>query len=295
MAKQKNRAGRVEISIVNWNRLSLTSDCLNSLRENTEYPNYGVTVVDNGSNDGSAAVLRKEFPWVRVIGNKKNEGFAAAANRAFREVQGDYYFMLNNDTLLTKGWLTNAVKVMESDARIGVVGCEEVTDLRDFNAGNFGKCGDRDVMTVSGATMLIRAEVLRNIGVLDEAEFSPAYGEETDLNYRAHNAGYRIVQTCKSSIMHFGGKSSEQLGAGEKYLLCNTHRIKVMLYNLSPADLLRHLPGWGLIFIKSVPEMRMHLLIRAAWRNLMNAGKIMRERGKRSAKARELRGRIFGK
>ncbi|MBU0662020.1 MAG: glycosyltransferase family 2 protein [Candidatus Diapherotrites archaeon] len=292
--KSAGKAKRTAIIIVNWNRLGLTRDCLNSLRKNTTYPNYEVIVVDNASSDGSVAALRKEFPWTRVIANSRNEGFAGANNRAFNDVRADYYFMLNNDTLLTKNWLVNAVKVMESDARIGVVGCEEVTNLPDFNAKKYGKCADRDVMTVSGATMLVRAEVLRKVGTLDAKEFSPAYGEETDLNYRAHNAGYRIVRTCKSSIMHFGGKSSEQLGSAEQYLLCNTNRIKVMLYNLGILNLIRHVPGWGLIFVKSVPEMRTHLLLRAAWRNLRNAGKIMRERRKRAESAKKLRQKLFG-
>ncbi|MFH1225495.1 MAG: glycosyltransferase family 2 protein [Candidatus Diapherotrites archaeon] len=285
---------KATIIILNWNRWELTRDCLNSLRENTDYADYEVIVVDNGSTDGSAGKIKKEFPGARLIANKKNLGFAAANNQGFKAGKGEYFFMLSNDTILTKGWLTNAVKVMESGARIGVVGCEEVTNLDDFRAGRYGKGEDRDALTVSGATMLIKREVIENVGMLDEKEFSPAYGEESDLNYRARNSGYRIVQTYKSSIMHYGGKSSSQLGKEKQYVLANTNRLKAMLYNLALPDLLRHVPGLGLIFVNSVREGRAHFLLGTYWANIKNLRRILDERKKRFARAGEIRRKIFG-
>lgn len=289
------RRGMVSIIMVNWNGKELLRNCLKSVKENTKCPDYEVIVVDNASRDGSTEMLATEFGWVKVIKNKTNRGFAAANNQGFRQARGECIFMLNNDTLVTEGWLKNAVAVMEGDMRTGVVGCEEIRSVEDFRNGNYGKCRDRDVLTVSGATMLVRRSVLDNIGVLDGKEFSPAYGEESDFNYRAHNAGYRIVKTCRSSILHYGGMSSRrQLGAEGQYLLCNRHRAKAMLYNLHWHDFLKHVPGLGLLFLQAIRDGTAVLFLRAWASNLRNWRRILGERRARFRRAEMLREKIFG-
>lgn len=273
---------KVSIVILNWNGKQMTLDCLDSIKKNTSYPNYEVIVVDQGSNDGSAEAFEK-IKWIKLIPLKDNIGFSAANNLGFKKGKGTYFFMLNNDTIVTKNWLTEAVKVLESDRKIGVVGCYE-KENPDF------KRADKDVLTVSGATMLMKRNVLDKIGFLDKKNFSPIYGEETDFNFRASYAGYRIVQTYKSAIIHLACKTTEsQFKSKYKYVLCETHRVKAMLYNLSFFDFLGFIPGLSLIIFRSIKEFKFHWLLESYWNNIKNFKNILSERKKRNELVRKLR------
>jgi len=264
----------VSIIILNWNGKDLTLNCLKSIKQSTSYSSYEVIVIDQGSNDGSVEELKK-IDWITLISLKQNIGFAAANNLGFNDAKGKYLFMLNNDTIVTKNWLTEAVKIIESDSKVGVVGCYE-NDAPDPERK------DKDVLTVSGATMLLKKEVLDNIGLLDEKNFFPIYGEETDFNFRAHYSGYRVVQTYKSAIIHLACRTTEsQFESKYKFILCETNRIKAMLYNLTFFDFIKFIPGLSLIFFQSIKNFKVHWLLTAYWKNIKNFKSIIRERKKR--------------
>ena len=115
---------KVSIIVLNWNGLEDTIECLESLKRIT-YPNYKVIVVDNGSTDGTLAHLRKLLktrPNMRVIANASNRGFAAGNNQGISIAQGSSILLLNNDTIMTPGWLGRMLDVFNRHPETGIVG-----------------------------------------------------------------------------------------------------------------------------------------------------------------------------
>jgi GT2 family glycosyltransferase len=246
----------VSIIILNWNGKKFIKDCFESIKKNTLYKNFEVIFVDNGSTDGSEKTLKEweKKKWIKLIQNPENKGFAYANNQGFKKAKGEYFFMLNNDTIVLKGWLKNAVELMESDERIAAVG-SQLIDLKQFKKKSFKVLPERERLTVCGAAMLLRKSVCKKIGLLDYKNFSPIYGEETDWCYRARNAGFKIMETGKSLIVHVGSATTTKGKPNKKqYELLNTHRLKAMLFNLSFTDFLKHVPGLGLILLNSLRE-----------------------------------------
>jgi GT2 family glycosyltransferase len=279
---------KVSIIVLNWNGRELTRDCLRSIQEETEYPEYEVIVVDNGSTDGSQEMIRKEFPWVRLVENPRNLGFARGNNQGMEAATGDHYYLLNNDTFVTRGWLTEAMVVMESDPRIAAVGSTLIPP--DQDPGEVRRDEERERDTVCGAAMLMKRKVVERIGAFDAENFSPIYGEETDWCYRARNLGYRIVETKRSIVKHIGSvDTTKGTTKPYQYVLMNTHRLKAMLYNDSPRSFLKRIPGLGLIFVRSFGEGTTLLLLRSYWNNLRGGRNILRERRKRKALVRKFR------
>lgn len=279
---------KVSIIILNWNGRENLRNCLNSIKEHTEYPNYEVIVVDQGSRDGSVEMLEEEFPWVRVIKNPVNYGIPRGTNQAFAIAEGDYFFLLGNDTLVAEGWLENAVKIMESDPRICTVGSTQIS-FEDYYAGRYEL---RDVVrkraNVNSVGMLMRRKVYERIGGYDEANFSPYGGDETDWNFRAANLGYRIVEAGNVVIAHLHSSDTRRQNP-EQRLLLETHRLKAYLYNLSFLQFLKRIPGLGLILLRSIREGATLLILRSYWINIKNWRNILQERKKRREIVKKLR------
>lgn len=269
---------KISIIILNWNGKDLTRNCLNSVKKHTKYKNYEIIVLDQGSKDGSIKMLEKKFPYVKLIKNKTNVGFGKGSNQVMKIAKGDYFFLLSNDTLVTSGWLENTVKIMEFNNRIASIG----STLISPNEVNYQqKAKDIEKDTVCGAAMLMRRKAIERVGFFDTKNFSPAYGEETDWNYRARRAGYKIVETKRSIVAHIGSVTAKRLPNTNQYILLNTHRLKAMLYNDSMFSFLKRIPGLGLIFLTSFGEKNTHLLLKSYWNNIKNFKNIMKERKKR--------------
>ena len=112
----------VSILILNWNGARYIFDCLESVREKVRGP-YEVIVVDNHSSDGSPDRIAQDYPWVKLVRSNDNLGFAKGNNLAARYASGKYLLLLNYDTLLLSD-ITDAVRVLEADPSIGVVGAQ---------------------------------------------------------------------------------------------------------------------------------------------------------------------------
>ena len=284
---------KVSIVVLNWNGKKLTEDCLKSIKQKTRYPDYEVIVVDNGSRDGSLEMYKK-FKSVKLIKNPENKGFSYANNQGFEVAKGDYYFMLNNDTLVTEGWLENMVKVIEGDERIAAVGCQLI-EPSDYKKGNYARYHSRERQALCGAAMLMRRDVVNLIGDLDAENFSPIYGEELDWGYRALNAGFKLVETGQSRIIHMGSvNTTEQTTKPWQCELMNTHRVKAMLYNLSLKRLLRHVPGLGFVFVICVCEGNLVPIIKSYLNNLFSLPDIYRKRRQRLRQAKKDKKRFWG-
>ncbi|MBN1140004.1 MAG: glycosyltransferase family 2 protein, partial [Anaerolineae bacterium] len=195
------------------------ADCLEALLAQ-EHPAVEIMVVDNGSTDGTADIVAERFPQARLIRNHRNLGFSAGNNVGLKAASGELLVLLNVDTQVHAGWLA-ALADAFNDPSIGIAGCKLLyPDGSIQHAGGFmyGSRGDAehlgrfapddgrfdmqaDVEYVTGAALAIRRSALDQIGLLDEG-FSPIYYEDTDLCFRAREAGWRVVYVPQAVVTH---------------------------------------------------------------------------------------------
>jgi GT2 family glycosyltransferase len=221
--------GHVVIIVVSWNGLKDTLHCLTALRKLT-YADRRVVLVDNGSQDGTAAAVRRYFPEVHVIANRTNEGYVGANNQgiAWALVEGArWILMLNNDVVVKPGALTEMVRVGERVADVGIVGPVMQRTLRpdildlggdlDFRVGQVwlrrytdALAGQEwtDIDYVWGCALMARREVYEQAGALDPVYV--AYFEDADLCLRAGRLGYRTVAALEAKVLHQVGRSGEK-------------------------------------------------------------------------------------
>jgi len=223
----------VSIIIVNWNGMRWLPDCFGSLAKQN-YANYEVIFVDNASKDDSVAWVRTHYQKTKIMINRENLGFAGANNVGYRKAKGKYVLFLNNDTRVTKTFLSELVKTVESDPVIAGVQSKillmDHTDTHDsvgafltptgflYHYG-FGKKNQKkydkqiNLYTAKGACMMFRKEALDKV-TIDGNIFDPdyfAYFEESDMCHRVWLAGYRIVYAYTSVIYHKMGATSSSM------------------------------------------------------------------------------------
>jgi GT2 family glycosyltransferase len=221
---------RVSIIIVTWNSLELTRQCLASVLADDTYPAPELVLVDNHSQDGTAAFLQsfaKQHPGrVKLRLNAQNEGFARACNQGRQLADGEVIVFLNNDTVVPRGWLTRLVAYLRNpqiglvgpvtngtgnEARIvpGYSGLDELQAYADFRATEFeGQVFDIPVLALFCAAG--RREVLDQIGPLDE-QFGQGLFEDDDLAMRVRRAGYRVVCAEAVYVHHWQRAGFKQL------------------------------------------------------------------------------------
>ena len=224
---------RVSIIIVNWNGLRWLTDCFTSLYKQN-YINFEIIFVDNASKDGSVSWVKKHYPDTKIIVNSENLGFAGANNVGYRKAKGEYVLFLNNDTRVTKNFLTELVNVLESDTLIAGAQSKillmDKPDIHDsvgafltptgflyhygFGRKDQAKYNKQiNLYTAKGACMIFKADVLNRVAINGNI-FDPdyfAYFEESDLCHRIWLAGYRIVYAYTSVIYHKMGATSSSM------------------------------------------------------------------------------------
>lgn len=236
-------SGLTSIILVTWNQLPYTQMCLDSLRLRTDEP-YELIVVDNGSTDDTVEWLRFQTD-VRLIENAENRGFPAAVNQGLQIARGENLLLLNNDTILTTGWLRRVLDVLHSDPKIGLVGptsnCVgsaqqipvDYTHLNDLD----GFAWDRrsrllargiplteETDKLIGFCLLFKREVLDAVGLLDE-RFGIGCFEDDDFCRRAIAAGYLAVIARDAFIHHFGSVTFQSSGADLGQVLRNNQQV----------------------------------------------------------------------
>lgn len=253
--------GAVFIIIVNWNGKEVLQRCLTTLFAYTSYPDYHVVVVDNASKDGSVEMVKEEFPAAKLIENEENLGFSKANNQGIRHAMRNgakYVLLLNNDIEIAgREWLTEMLNLLESDGKIGIVGCKLVypsgliqhaggviTVDSVYNRGDGEKDEGqydtvRPVDFITGAVLLIKTEVIKKIGLLDEA-FSPIYYEDADWCMRARFYGYKVMYSPVPVLVHKCGSDSKNLGK-EKLFSARRNWIRFFLLNFKFTDLAKRI------------------------------------------------------
>ncbi|QJW94299.1 glycosyltransferase family 2 protein [Frigoriglobus tundricola] len=222
-------APRVAVVVVNYNGTDDTHKCLKSLRE-LDYPNAEIVLVDNGSKPQVGAAFASAYPWVRVIQNPVNGGWAGGNNVGIRDALArgaDHFVLLNNDTVVAPALVTRLLAGLS--AGYGVVGplvhwMDEpdvvMMDGCTFDAPGSVSFFDRvtigappaitDVEIVYGCCLTTTAEVIRRIGLLDERFF--LIHEESDFCLRARRAGFRCGVLPETLVWHKGSSSFQREG-----------------------------------------------------------------------------------
>lgn len=192
----------IYLIMLNWNGKQHLEYSIPSVL-GTDYPNYQLVVVDNSSKDGSATFVEKNYPQVKLIVNRRNLGWAGGNNVGIEyalERGAEWLVLINNDILIDPRWLRDAVKAAQSDAEIGLVGFDVFGEYvksprEEFYAAQkeYEHLAFRDTDVIVGCALMVRKDVFRQIGLIDEVYF--IYGEEDDFEFRARSAGYRMIRT----------------------------------------------------------------------------------------------------
>ena len=231
----------VSICIVSWNTKDLLYDCIKSIKKKTNGINYEIIVVDNASKDGSLEVVRQKFPECKLIASNKNLGFARGNNIAIKEAFGKYILYLNPDTTLVTSAINGMNNFLENNTTYGAVSCK-LTDKsgniqytcaaafptpfntlcsllfldrifpksklftsRELNYWNHED--SRNVECLSGACIMVRKEIVDELGGFDENIFM--YSEDLDLCYRILKRGWQIFYLASEVIIHHEGASTK--------------------------------------------------------------------------------------
>nr|MBA3261572.1 glycosyltransferase [Thermoleophilaceae bacterium] len=258
----------VSTIIVNHERRDLLQICLESLEralgavdENTE-----LIVVDNGSRDGSAELVRERFPAVKVVALDRNEGFAGGVSRGIDKAQGEWIAVFNNDTTIEPDAVAVMLEAGRLHPRVGAVAAQmRFADRRDVlnSAGleldRLGIAADRlvgkrvdnhgprmpyEVFGATGGAAIFRRDMLKQVGGFDESYF--AFFEDADLAWRAHSHGWRALYAPEAVVYHHHSATAQH-GSPAKLYLVGRNRVRTLAKNATAGMLLVNGP-WMLAY-----------------------------------------------
>ena len=258
---------KVAIVILNWNGKAMLKAFLPSVVA-CSHEEATVYVADNASTDGSMEMLESDFPDVKRIQLSQNWGFAEGYNRSFKEIDADYYLLLNSDVEVTDHWLTPLIAYMEQHGEVAA--CQpKLLSYQDkgafeyagasggfidrygypFCRGRIFDAVERDegqydepteILWATGAALMIRAKDYWEAGGMDERFF--AHNEEIDLCWRLRIRGRKIVCLPESRVYHVGGGTLPKANPMKTFL--NFRNNLTMLYKCLPEEDLKPVMRW---------------------------------------------------
>jgi len=232
---------RLSVTLVLYNTSDFISDCLLSIRDDVLSGFAELIVVDNASPDNSVQIIEREFPQSRLIRSATNRGFAGGCNLAWPEVKGDYWLLLNPDTLMPKGALRQLVRWMDAHSELGagsplILNAWGKPNYLSLGFPSLSRAlletsrlhkllparlrgrllripewsdGDTvDVDWVPGTALIVRREAVEDVGLLSEQLFM--YGEDVEWCWRIKRAGWRVGVCREVAVRHIGGASSSR-------------------------------------------------------------------------------------
>lgn len=279
---------KLSVCIVSWNTKELLKKCLSSIYRHPPGCEFEVLVADNNSSDGTADMVEKDFPKVRLIKNRENLGFAAANNIEFKQAKGDYLLILNPDTEVFSGSIDTLVKFLDNNKETGVVAPKLVNSdgtlqrscmgfptlgamvmrqlfleaLMPFNPytkkylmTDFKHDVTREVDQPMGACLLTRKAIIDKIGPFDGNYYM--FFDEVDLCFRIKKAGWKIFFTPGSTVMHHGGTAVRKwsplrlskIWTSSRNYYFKKHYGNFVLFALYLADALKTLLIFAVIYL----------------------------------------------
>ena len=249
---------KTTVVIPNYNGRNYLQDCLTSLLEGSEVP--AIIVVDNGSADESAAMVKERFPMVKLIALPENRGFSAAVNIGIREAGTEYVFLLNNDTVVLKDTIEELEAAMERHPKAFSVAAkmlqmknpELIDSAGDFYCASgwaFARGKDRkneafsketSVFSACAGAALYRKAVFEKIGDFDENHF--AYLEDLDVGYRARIYGYENWYAPDAVVYHVGSGTSGSRYNHFKTRYSSRNNIYLIYKNMPLLQIILNLP-----------------------------------------------------
>ena len=244
---------KLSVVIVNYNVKYFLEQCLYAVRKAKQHLPIEVFVVDNHSVDGSIEMLKEKFPEVQLIENKKNVGFSVANNQAMQIAQGEYFLLLNPDTVVQEDTFVKICDFMDAHPNAGGLGVKMIDGKGQFlpeskrglptpfvafckimglsnlfpkskkfgryHLGFLDKNKIHKVDVLAGAFMLMRKSALDQVGLLDETFFM--YGEDIDLSYRIQLGGYDNYYFPDTQIIHYKGESTKKSSVNYVFVFYN--------------------------------------------------------------------------
>lgn len=233
----------ISICIVTLKARDFLRECLNSLEANPPGGSLEIIVVENHSSDGTVEMLRQDYPYVQLIENETNAGFVRPMNQAMHAASGRYVLLLNPDTVVLPGAVDSLIDFFAKNPQAGICGPKVLNRDRSLQkscrrgeprpvavlsyflglsklfprskyfGGYLMNYMDEDalheVAGVAGSCMLVRREVIEQIGYLDERFF--AYQEDADYCFQARKAGWKIYYVPQAQIIHYGGQGGSRV------------------------------------------------------------------------------------
>lgn len=215
------RMSKVSVIIPNYNGKKYLRDCLDAM-ECQSFQDFEVLLIDNGSDDGSGDLIRKEYPWVRLISLRENTGFCGAVNQGIRNSASPFVILLNNDTVADKNFIKELLKAIEDkpqafSCQAKLLKMKEQDKMDD--GGNYycalgwafaqGKgrperdySREKKIFAACGGAAIYRREILDRTGLFDEEHF--AYLEDIDIGYRGRLLGYENWYCPDAKVFHVG-------------------------------------------------------------------------------------------
>ncbi len=254
---------KVSIVILNWNGENFLRKFLPSVIGFSKSTDAEVVVADNASTDNSVNILKTEFPTVKILEFDENYGFAGGYNKALAQIDAEYFILLNSDVEVTENWLQPMIEYMDNNKDVAACQPKILAYNSRQNFEHAGAAGgfidylgypfcrgrifaevetDRgqyddicDIFWATGACLMIRSDVFRAVGGLDDDFF--AHMEEIDLCWRLRSRCYRIVCIPQSTVYHVGGGALHVEHPRKTYL--NFRNNMLLLYKNLPAKKLK--------------------------------------------------------
>lgn len=284
------------VIIVSWNTSGLLSQCLDSLYKTGSRFTFEVIVVDNGSSDDSIGMMEKQFPEVILVKNDQNLGFARANNQGLAMGKGRYFLLLNSDTVVLPGALDTLVQIADQYPTVGIVGPKLLnmdgslqkswssfpSFLSELVGQNFrvrtpvtNIPNTFEVDWIMGACMLVRSQVIRDVGKMDEDYFF--YSEETDWCFRIKKKNWKIWYITNAEIYHLGGGSAKRSSVIQ---LVRLYQGKLLYFKKNHGNLSSTLLRFGLAIGNALGVLRRVIFINwwdreASFERIANQSKLV--------------------